>query len=166
MLRAGRRVFLNFGEGTVVDPASERRAPSGMRGGLERPGRGGGRGVVNGEAGGGGWEGAGAIGHAGVAGESRARGGAGVRQREGGGRGVEGAVRMRDHHLAEAGREYHSGGGGESRAQRAGQGTAAGLQGIDGQIRRKIHGSGYAERAVAAGGHVGAGETGGEVAGR
>ena len=37
MLRAGQRVFLNFGEGTVVDPASERRAPSGMRAWLESP---------------------------------------------------------------------------------------------------------------------------------
>src|ERR1035438_5124696 len=42
---------------------------------------------------------------------------------------------MRDHQLAEAGREHHSRGGGESRAQRAGQGTAAGLQGIDDLVR-------------------------------
>ena len=35
MLKA--RVYLNFGEGTVVDPASERRAPSGMRAWLESP---------------------------------------------------------------------------------------------------------------------------------
>ena len=37
MLRAHKQVFLNFGEGTVVDPASERRAPSGMRAWLESP---------------------------------------------------------------------------------------------------------------------------------
>ncbi|MEO8593585.1 MAG: glycosyl hydrolase [Candidatus Solibacter sp.] len=37
MLRAGQRVFLNFGEGIAVDPANEYRAPSGMRAWLESP---------------------------------------------------------------------------------------------------------------------------------
>jgi hypothetical protein len=37
MLGAHKRVYLNFGEGTVVDPASEPRAPFGMRAWLESP---------------------------------------------------------------------------------------------------------------------------------
>src|ERR1022692_3399735 len=56
MLRAGRRVFLNFGEGTVVDPASERRAPSGMRAWLESPVREAAQVFVNGKAAGAVWK--------------------------------------------------------------------------------------------------------------
>ena len=56
MLRAGRRVFLNFGEGTVVDPASERRAPSGMRAWMESPVREAAQVFVNGKAAGAVWK--------------------------------------------------------------------------------------------------------------
>jgi hypothetical protein len=56
MLRAGHRVFLNFGEGTVVDPASERRAPSGMRAWLESPVREAAQVFVNGKAAGAVWK--------------------------------------------------------------------------------------------------------------
>ncbi len=56
MLRAGQRVFLNFGEGTVVDPASERRAPSGMRAWLESPVREAAQVFVNGRAAGAVWK--------------------------------------------------------------------------------------------------------------
>jgi hypothetical protein len=56
MLRAGQRVFLNFGEGTVVDPASERRAPSGMRAWLESPVREAAQVFVNGKAAGAVWK--------------------------------------------------------------------------------------------------------------
>jgi hypothetical protein len=56
MLRSGQRVFLNFGEGTVVDPASERRAPSGMRAWLESPVRGVAQVFVNGKAAGAVWK--------------------------------------------------------------------------------------------------------------
>jgi glycosyl hydrolase family 106( putative alpha-L-rhamnosidase) len=55
-LRAGQRVFLNFGEGTVVDPASERRAPSGMRAWLESPVREAAQVFVNGKAAGAVWK--------------------------------------------------------------------------------------------------------------
>jgi hypothetical protein len=56
MLRAGQRVFLNFGEGTVVDPASERAAPSGMRAWLESPVREAAQVFVNGKAAGAVWK--------------------------------------------------------------------------------------------------------------
>ena len=56
MLRAGRRVFLNFGEGTVVELASERRAPSGMRAWLESPVREAAQVFVNGKAAGAVWK--------------------------------------------------------------------------------------------------------------
>jgi hypothetical protein len=56
MLRAGQRVFLNFGEGAVVDPASERRAPSGMRAWLESPVREAAQVFVNGKAAGAVWK--------------------------------------------------------------------------------------------------------------
>jgi hypothetical protein len=56
MLRAGQRAFLNFGEGTVVDPASERRAPSGMRAWLESPVREAAQVFVNGKAAGAVWK--------------------------------------------------------------------------------------------------------------
>jgi len=56
MLRAGQRVFLNFGEGTVVDPASERRAPAGMRAWLESPVREAAQVFVNGKAAGAVWK--------------------------------------------------------------------------------------------------------------
>ena len=56
MLRKGQRVFLNFGEGTVVDPASERRAPSGMRAWLESPVREAAQVFVNGKAAGAVWK--------------------------------------------------------------------------------------------------------------
>jgi hypothetical protein len=56
MLRRGQRVFLNFGEGTVVDPASERRAPSGMRAWLESPVREAAQVFVNGKAAGAVWK--------------------------------------------------------------------------------------------------------------
>ena len=56
MLRAGQRVFLNFGEGTVVDPASERRAPSGMRAWLESPVREAAQVFVNGKTAGAVWK--------------------------------------------------------------------------------------------------------------
>jgi alpha-L-rhamnosidase len=56
MLRAGQRVFLNFGEGTVVDPASERRAPSGMRAWLESPVREAAQVFVNGKPAGAVWK--------------------------------------------------------------------------------------------------------------
>jgi len=56
MLRAGQRVFLNFGEGVVVDPASERRAPSGMRAWLESPVREAAQVFVNGKAAGAVWK--------------------------------------------------------------------------------------------------------------
>jgi alpha-L-rhamnosidase len=56
MLRSGQRVFLNFGEGTVVDPASERRAPSGMRAWLESPVREAAQVFVNGKAAGAVWK--------------------------------------------------------------------------------------------------------------
>jgi alpha-L-rhamnosidase len=56
MLRAGQRVFLNFGEGTVVDPASERRAPSGMRAWLESPVREAAQVFINGKAAGAVWK--------------------------------------------------------------------------------------------------------------
>ncbi|MCX6628018.1 MAG: glycosyl hydrolase [Candidatus Solibacter sp.] len=56
MLRTGQRVFLNFGEGTVVDPASERRAPSGMRAWLESPVREAAQVFVNGKAAGAVWK--------------------------------------------------------------------------------------------------------------
>ena len=56
MLRAGQRVFLNFGEGTVVDPASERRAPSGMRAWLDSPVREAAQVFVNGKAAGAVWK--------------------------------------------------------------------------------------------------------------
>src|ERR1035441_4733700 len=56
MLRAGRRVFLNFGEGTVVEPASERGAPSGMRAWLESPVREAAQVFVNGKAAGAVWK--------------------------------------------------------------------------------------------------------------
>jgi hypothetical protein len=56
MLRAGRRVFLNFGEGTVVDPSSERRAPSGMRAWMESPVREAAQVFVNGKAAGAVWK--------------------------------------------------------------------------------------------------------------
>jgi hypothetical protein len=56
MLRAGQRVFLNFGEGTVVDPASERRAPSGMRAWLESPVREVAQVFINGKAAGAVWK--------------------------------------------------------------------------------------------------------------
>jgi alpha-L-rhamnosidase len=54
MLRAGQRAFLNFGEGT--DPASERRAPSGMRAWLESPVREAAQVFVNGKAAGAVWK--------------------------------------------------------------------------------------------------------------
>ena len=53
---AGTRVFLNFGEGTVVDPASERRAPSGMRAWLESPVREAAQVFVNGKPAGAVWK--------------------------------------------------------------------------------------------------------------
>jgi hypothetical protein len=56
MLGKGQRVFLNFGEGTVVDPASERRAPSGMRAWLESPVREAALVFVNGKAAGAVWK--------------------------------------------------------------------------------------------------------------
>ena len=56
MLRAHKQVFLNFGEGTVVDPASERRAPSGMRAWLESPVREAAQVFVNGKAAGAVWK--------------------------------------------------------------------------------------------------------------
>jgi hypothetical protein len=56
MLGKGQRVFLNFGEGTVVDPASERRAPSGMRAWLESPVREAAQVFVNGKAAGAVWK--------------------------------------------------------------------------------------------------------------
>jgi hypothetical protein len=56
MLRKGQRVFLNFGAGTVVDPASERRAPSGMRAWLESPVREAAQVFVNGKAAGAVWK--------------------------------------------------------------------------------------------------------------
>jgi hypothetical protein len=56
MLQAGQRVFLNFGEGTVVDPASERRAPNGMRAWLESPVREAAQVFVNGKAAGAVWK--------------------------------------------------------------------------------------------------------------
>jgi hypothetical protein len=56
MLRAGQRVFLSFGEGVVVDPASERRAPSGMRAWLESPVREAAQVFVNGKAAGAVWK--------------------------------------------------------------------------------------------------------------
>ena len=56
MLRPGQRVFLNFGEGIVVDPASERRAPSGMRAWLESPVREAAQVFVNGKAAGAVWK--------------------------------------------------------------------------------------------------------------
>ncbi|MEO8369311.1 MAG: glycosyl hydrolase [Candidatus Solibacter sp.] len=56
MLRPGQRVFLNFGEGVVVDPASERRAPSGMRAWLESPVREAAQVFVNGKAAGAVWK--------------------------------------------------------------------------------------------------------------
>jgi hypothetical protein len=56
MLRKGQRVFLNFGEGTVVDPASEGRAPSGMRAWLESPVREAAQVFVNGKAAGAVWK--------------------------------------------------------------------------------------------------------------
>jgi hypothetical protein len=56
MLRAGQRVFLNFGEGTVVDLASERRAPSGMRAWLESPVREAAQVFINGKAAGAVWK--------------------------------------------------------------------------------------------------------------
>jgi hypothetical protein len=56
MLRSGQRVFLNFGEGTVVDPASERRAPSGMRAWLESPVREAAQVFINGKAAGAVWK--------------------------------------------------------------------------------------------------------------
>jgi hypothetical protein len=56
MLRAHRRVFLNFGEGAVVDPASEPRAASGMRAWLESPVREAARVFVNGKPAGAVWK--------------------------------------------------------------------------------------------------------------
>ena len=56
MLRAHKQVFLNFGEGTVVDPASERRAPSGMRAWLDSPVREAAQVFVNGKAAGAVWK--------------------------------------------------------------------------------------------------------------
>jgi hypothetical protein len=56
MLRAHKQVFLNFGEGTVVDPASERRSPSGMRAWLESPVREAAQVFVNGKAAGAVWK--------------------------------------------------------------------------------------------------------------
>src|ERR1019366_4414338 len=56
MLRAHKQVFLNFGEGTVVDPASERRAPSGMRAWLESPVREAAQVFINGKAAGAVWK--------------------------------------------------------------------------------------------------------------
>jgi hypothetical protein len=56
MLRPGQRVFLNFGEGTVVDPASERRAPAGMRAWLESPVREAAQVFINGKAAGAVWK--------------------------------------------------------------------------------------------------------------
>ena len=56
LTRAGQRVFLNFGEGTVVDPASERRAPSGMRAWLESPVREAAQVFVNGKPAGAVWK--------------------------------------------------------------------------------------------------------------
>jgi hypothetical protein len=56
MLRAHKQVFLNFGEGTVVDPASEPRAPSGMRAWLESPVREAAQVFVNGKAAGAVWK--------------------------------------------------------------------------------------------------------------
>ena len=56
MLRKGRRVFLNFGEGSVVDPAAEYRAPSGMRAWLESPVREAAQVFVNGKPAGAVWK--------------------------------------------------------------------------------------------------------------
>ncbi len=56
MLRGGQRVFLNFGEGTAVDPASERRAPLGMRAWLESPVREAAQVFINGKAAGAVWK--------------------------------------------------------------------------------------------------------------
>jgi hypothetical protein len=56
MLRPGQRVFLNFGEGIVVDPASERRAPAGMRAWLESPVREAAQVFINGKAAGAVWK--------------------------------------------------------------------------------------------------------------
>ncbi|HEY1494952.1 MAG TPA: glycosyl hydrolase [Candidatus Solibacter sp.] len=53
---AAGHVFLNFGEGTAIDPASERRAPSGMRAWLESPVREAGQVFVNGKAAGAVWK--------------------------------------------------------------------------------------------------------------
>jgi hypothetical protein len=53
---AAARVFLNFGDGTVVDPASERRAPSGMRAWLESPVREAAQVFVNGKPAGAVWK--------------------------------------------------------------------------------------------------------------
>jgi hypothetical protein len=53
---AASHVFLNFGEGTVVDPASERRAPSGMRAWLESPVREAAQVFVNGKPAGAVWK--------------------------------------------------------------------------------------------------------------
>jgi hypothetical protein len=56
LLKKGQRVFLNFGEGTVVDRASERRAASGMRAWLESPVREAAQVFVNGKAAGAVWK--------------------------------------------------------------------------------------------------------------
>jgi hypothetical protein len=53
---AAAHVFLNFGEGTVVDPASERRAPSGMRAWLDSPVREAAQVFVNGKPAGAVWK--------------------------------------------------------------------------------------------------------------
>jgi hypothetical protein len=53
---AAAHVFLNFGEGTPVDPASERRAPSGMRAWLESPVREAAQVFVNGKPAGAVWK--------------------------------------------------------------------------------------------------------------
>ena len=103
MLRAGQRVFLNFGEGTVVDPAAERRAPSGMRAWLESPVREAAQVFVNGKAAGAVWK---------------------------------APFEVEVTGLLQARRECDPRRGGESRAQRAGQRSAAGLQGADREIRR------------------------------
>jgi hypothetical protein len=52
----GKRIFLNFGDGTVVDPASERRAASGMRAYMESPVREAAQVFVNGKAAGAIWK--------------------------------------------------------------------------------------------------------------
>jgi len=56
MLRVGQRIFLNFGEGAVVDPASERRAPAGMRAWMESPVREAAQVFVNGKPAGAVWK--------------------------------------------------------------------------------------------------------------